>query len=153
MYFPVYNAAIFSSFFTDQNLTPNLNKKELRSCDENTVLEEGQMTQSDKDSLTLPVQLKTKTISCRSKRSLKRYIGLVIKILVIRPQFNHIRDPSIAHNNTIRNPIVRVRIPSMVLDGVTLTKINYRAMESAEQDQTARMCRLILLYSLLNINA
>ena len=31
---PVYNGTIFSNFFTDQNLTPNLNKIQLRSCDE-----------------------------------------------------------------------------------------------------------------------
>ena len=31
---------------------------------------------------------------------------------------------------------------------VSLTEINDRTVESAEQDQTARMCRLILLYTL-----
>ena len=35
MNIPVYNGTIFSSFFTDQNLTPISNKNELRSCDEN----------------------------------------------------------------------------------------------------------------------
>ena len=37
MNLPVYNGTIFSSFFTDQNLTPILNKNQLRSCDENTT--------------------------------------------------------------------------------------------------------------------
>ena len=36
----------------------------------------------------------------------------------------------------------------MALNGVSLTEINAGAAESAEQDQTARMCRLILLYIL-----
>ena len=35
-----------------------------------------------------------------------------------------------------------------ILSEVPLTEINERAAESAEQDQTARMCRLILLYTL-----
>ena len=37
------------------------------------------------------------------------------------------------------------------LDGVSLALTNDRSGESAEQDQTARMCRLILLYSLCKI--
>ena len=48
------------------------------------------MTESDTDPLTLPAQLKIKTIPCRPKRKLKHYIGLVVKIIVIRLQFNHI---------------------------------------------------------------
>ena len=35
----------------------------------------------------------------------------------------------------------------MALNEVTLTEIRDRSAERAEQDQTARMCRLILLYS------
>ena len=54
-------------------------------------LEEEQMTELDKDSLTLPLQLKTKTIPCRLKHRLKHYIGLDIKIIVIWLQFNHLR--------------------------------------------------------------
>ena len=38
------------------------------------------------------------------------------------------------------------------MDGLPLTEFNERAMESGEQDQTARMCRLILLYTLYVIN-
>ena len=36
----------------------------------------------------------------------------------------------------------------MVLDGARLTKNTDTAAKSAGQDQTARMCRLILLYTL-----
>ena len=50
-------------------------------------LEEGQMKESDTDPLTLPLQLKTKTILCMPKRRLKQYIGLVIKIIAIQLQF------------------------------------------------------------------
>ena len=32
--------------------------------------------------------------------------------------------------------------------GVSLTEIDDRSAESAEQDQTTRMCRLILLYTI-----
>ena len=37
----------------------------------------------------------------------------------------------------------------MTLDRVSLTEINKKAEESAEKDQTARMCWLILLHNLL----
>ena len=40
----------------------------------------------------------------------------------------------------------------MALDTVSLTK-NDRAAENVAQDQTARMCRLILLYTLRRINS
>ena len=40
----------------------------------------------------------------------------------------------------------------MALDGAWMKETNYRTTESAEQDQTARMYRLILLYTLLKIN-
>ena len=33
-------------------------------------------------------------------------------------------------------------------DGVSWTEVNYRVVESAERDQTERMCRLISLYTL-----
>ena len=36
----------------------------------------------------------------------------------------------------------------MVLDGALLTESNNKAAESTDQDQTARMCRLILLCTL-----
>ena len=36
----------------------------------------------------------------------------------------------------------------MAIVGNSLTKTNDGVAESAEQDQTARMCRLILLYTL-----
>ena len=36
----------------------------------------------------------------------------------------------------------------MILDTVSLREITGRAVGSAEQDQTARMCSLILLYTL-----
>ena len=36
--------------------------------------------------------------------------------------------------------------------GLSLTKTNDRTAESPEQDQTARMCSLILLYTLRKIN-
>ena len=36
----------------------------------------------------------------------------------------------------------------MVLDGVSLAETIDRASESVEQDQTARMCSLILIYTL-----
>ena len=42
------------------------------------------MKESDTGPLTLPAQMKTKTIPCSPKRRLKHYIGQVIKILVIR---------------------------------------------------------------------
>ena len=47
-----------------------------------------QMTESNMDPLTLPAQLKTETVSCRPKRRLKHYIGIAIKIIVIRLQFS-----------------------------------------------------------------
>ena len=40
----------------------------------------------------------------------------------------------------------------MVLGCVSWTEIHNRTAESAEQDQTARMCRLILPYTLRKIN-
>ena len=40
----------------------------------------------------------------------------------------------------------------MALIERSLTEINDRAEESAWQDQTARMCSLILYYTLLKIN-
>ena len=40
-----------------------------------------------------------------------------------------------------------------LLDHVPLTEFKYSATESADQDQTARMCRLILLYTLRNRKA
>ena len=40
----------------------------------------------------------------------------------------------------------------MVLEGILLIEINDRAAESAERDQTTRMCSLILLYTLRKIN-
>ena len=39
----------------------------------------------------------------------------------------------------------------MTMGGASLVEINNRATESAEQDQTARICRLILPYTLSNI--
>ena len=39
----------------------------------------------------------------------------------------------------------------MALDGVLMSELNDTAADSAEQDQTARMCRLILLYTLSKI--
>ena len=39
-------------------------------------------------------------------------------------------------------------IQILTLDGVSSTETNNRIAESAEQDQTARMCSLILLYTL-----
>ena len=41
----------------------------------------------------------------------------------------------------------------MAVGGVPLTKVNDRTAESVEQDQTARMCRLILLYALRKMNS
>ena len=41
----------------------------------------------------------------------------------------------------------------MVPEWVLWTEINNRAAESAVQDQTARMCRLILPYTLRKINS
>ena len=40
----------------------------------------------------------------------------------------------------------------MALGWLSLRKINNRVAESAEQDQHARMCRLILLYTLRKVN-
>ena len=40
----------------------------------------------------------------------------------------------------------------MTLDEISLTKINDRAAESAEQDQTARKCSQISPYTLLKLN-
>ena len=40
----------------------------------------------------------------------------------------------------------------MALDGVSLIEFNNRVAESVEQDQTTRMYRLILLYTLRKIN-
>ena len=39
------------------------------------------------------------------------------------------------------------------MDGLSRTEINGLTLERAEQDQTARMCSLILLYTLRKINA
>ena len=39
----------------------------------------------------------------------------------------------------------------MILVGVSLTDVNDRTADSVEQDQTARMCSLILLYTLRKI--
>ena len=41
----------------------------------------------------------------------------------------------------------------MALGGACLTKIRALVMECAEQDQTARKCRLILICTLHKINA
>ena len=41
----------------------------------------------------------------------------------------------------------------MAYDRVSLAEINDRAAESAEQDQTARTCSLILLYTLRKIHS
>ena len=41
----------------------------------------------------------------------------------------------------------------MALYGVSSTKINDRALENPEQDQTANICRLILLHTVREINA
>ena len=41
MNLPVYYGTIFSSFFTDQNLTPILNKNQLRSCAEKIPRDDG----------------------------------------------------------------------------------------------------------------
>ena len=40
----------------------------------------------------------------------------------------------------------------ILLDGFSLIQINIGEAESVEQDQTARMCSLILLYTLRKIN-
>ena len=40
----------------------------------------------------------------------------------------------------------------MVLDAVSLTDFNDNTTESAEQDKTAHLCRLILLYTLRKAN-
>ena len=40
----------------------------------------------------------------------------------------------------------------MALDKVSTAEIKGRAAKSAEQDQTARTCRLVLLYTLRQIN-
>ena len=40
----------------------------------------------------------------------------------------------------------------MVLDGLLLTGINNRVAGSAEQDQTACICRLILFHTLFKLN-
>ena len=40
----------------------------------------------------------------------------------------------------------------MTLGGILCTEIKDRPVESAEQDQTARMCSLILLYTLRKMN-
>ena len=40
----------------------------------------------------------------------------------------------------------------MALDGISLAEMDDRVSERAQQDQTARMCRLILVYTLRNIN-
>ena len=40
----------------------------------------------------------------------------------------------------------------MALDGISLEDAIDRASESVEQDQTARMCRLILIYTLRKIS-
>ena len=41
----------------------------------------------------------------------------------------------------------------MALNEIPVTEISDRGEESVEQDQTARMCSLILLYTLRKINA
>ena len=45
------------------------------------------------------IELKTKTIPCRSKCRLKHYIGLVIKILVIQLQFKYLRALQCKHRS------------------------------------------------------
>ena len=57
-------------------------------------LEEGQMTESDTDPLTLPAHLKTKTIPFRPKRRLKHYRGLII---VIGLHFSHVHALCTVH--------------------------------------------------------
>ena len=42
----------------------------------------------------------------------------------------------------------RISIGKMTVDGASFTEINDRPTESARQDRTARMCRLILLHTL-----
>ena len=39
------------------------------------------------------------------------------------------------------------------MDGIPLIEFDDRTAESVEQDQTARMCRLILLYTIRKINS
>ena len=39
----------------------------------------------------------------------------------------------------------------MALDGILLAETVKRALESVEQDQTALLCRLILIYTLRNL--
>ena len=46
----------------------------------------------------------------------------------------------------------QIVIGSIELNGVWLTEIYDKAVESVEQDQTARTCSLILLYTLRKIN-
>ena len=60
-------------------------------------LHEGQMMELATDPLTLPAQLKTKTILYRPRRRLKHYIGLIIKTIVICLQFNHLRALQYQH--------------------------------------------------------
>ena len=40
----------------------------------------------------------------------------------------------------------------MTFNGVSSTELNNGAVESVEQDQTARMCRLMLLFTLRDVN-
>ena len=47
----------------------------------------------------------------------------------------------------------KISIGHLQLDGVSLIGISDRVVESADQDQTARMCRLILLYTLRERNS
>ena len=47
---------------------------------------------------------------------------------------------------------LQISVSLMTFDGVSLKKFNDTAPESAEQDQTARTCRLILLYTVRKVN-
>ena len=48
--------------------------------------------------------------------------------------------------------ITQISITLTALGGISLTEFHDETTESVEQDQTARMCRLILLYTLRKMN-
>ena len=46
----------------------------------------------------------------------------------------------------------QITIGQRALEGISLKETNYRKAQSVKKDHTARMCRLILLYTLRKIN-
>ena len=87
---------------------------------------------------------------CGKRRTRKCWISasspfLTVFLIVLSPSMVNYQDYVIKSYRPLQNPI---SVCQMALDGLSLTEISDQAAESAEQDQTARMCRLILFYTI-----